>query len=123
MSKKLSFVLLLCITLIYTSVIVAFFVVRNIPGREREISVYDQLVEFSASGPTETFSTDGRMDINTATVADLVQLPGIGNTLAERIVQYRTEHGNYSSIDDLLKVSGIGEGKLNGIAEYITVGG
>ena len=61
------------------------------------------------------------LNINTATAAELETLPGIGEVLAQRIVDYRTEHGPFSSADGLLEVSGIGDKKLEAIESLITV--
>ena len=48
------------------------------------------------------------ININTATAAELTQLKGIGTKYAERIVQYREEHGPFTSAEDMMKVPGIG---------------
>ncbi|WP_257210874.1 helix-hairpin-helix domain-containing protein [Actinomyces ruminis] len=66
-------------------------------------------------------STDGHININTATAAELEGLTGIGPTLAQRIVDYRTEHGPFSSIEDLTAVSGIGAAKLESLRDEATV--
>ena len=50
-------------------------------------------------------------------------LPGIGEVLAERILNFREEHGNFSSVDELLNVEGIGKKRLEEILDLITVGG
>ena len=76
----------------------------------------------SLSG-TETLPGNGIININTATAEDLTLLPGIGPVLAQSIIRYRQTNGLFRSVDDLLDVSGIGEKKLNGIIDYITVGG
>ena len=60
------------------------------------------------------------LDLNSATAAELMELPGIGVELAERIVAYREEHGPFGTEDELLKVSGIGEGKLAALEGRIT---
>ena len=73
-----------------------------------------------------TSSTDetlGRININTADLDELQQLPGIGQVLAQRIIDYREEHGDFKSISELTNVSGIGTERLNKIMDYITVGG
>lgn len=62
------------------------------------------------------------VDINTAGVEELATLPGIGGKLAERIVKYRADNGDFASVDDLLNVSGIGEGKLAALRDYVSVG-
>ena len=66
---------------------------------------------------------DYRLDINTATKAQLMDLPGIGEIIADRIIQYRTDYGSFASTDELLKVEGIGAGKLEQIEKLIQVGG
>ena len=76
--------------------------------------------EYDETAPDDHL-TNGKIDINTATVDILVMLPGIGEVTANRIVTYREEHGPYKSIEDLLNVEGIGEGKLKDIENYITV--
>ena len=61
------------------------------------------------------------LDVNIATAAELEKLPGTGEELAERIVAYRTEHGAFESVEQLLEVPGIGEGKLAAMDGRITV--
>lgn len=61
------------------------------------------------------------LDLNTATAEELTALPGIGETLAGRIVDYRTEHGPFETVEDVMNVSGIGEGKLAGLEGLIAV--
>jgi len=61
------------------------------------------------------------IEINTATIAELVQLPQIGPVIANRIVEYRNAHGAFKNIDDLIKVKGIGKKKLNTIKPYIYI--
>ncbi len=61
------------------------------------------------------------VNINRATKKELVRLPGIGDKTAERIVAYREERGAFSAIDDLRKVKGISQSKLEKIKPLITV--
>jgi competence ComEA-like helix-hairpin-helix protein len=62
-----------------------------------------------------------RININTASVEQLKELPGIGDALAKRIVEYREEHGFFDSIARLLEVKGIGAKTFQGIQDLITV--
>ncbi len=64
----------------------------------------------------------GPVDLNTATAEQLETLDGIGPVLAADIVQWRTDNGRFSSVDDLLDVSGIGEATLAGLRDQVTVG-
>lgn len=63
------------------------------------------------------------IDINTATAEQLQALPGIGESRAKAIVDYRAEHGPFTYVEDLRAVSGIGAGILEDIIDYVTVGG
>ncbi|GAB4504705.1 MAG: hypothetical protein Fur0043_16990 [Anaerolineales bacterium] len=62
------------------------------------------------------------VNINTASAEELDQLPGIGPTIAQRIVAYRDEYGPFASIEDIVNVSGIGQATYNQIKDLITVG-
>jgi len=61
------------------------------------------------------------MNVNDATPGDLTTLPGIGEVTAERIVAYRTEHGPFKSVDDLIQVKGIGQKVLEKIRPLVTI--
>ena len=61
------------------------------------------------------------VNINTATQTELETLPGIGPSLALKIINYRNENGKFSSIEDIKNVSGIGDVKYNNIKNYIKV--
>ena len=62
------------------------------------------------------------ININTADEAQLTSLQGIGPTKAKAITQYRQEHGPFKTVDDLKKVSGIGDKTLASLKPFITVG-
>ena len=76
----------------------------------------------SAASGTAKDSSSGLININTATASQLTALNGIGETKAAAIVEYREQHGDFSSVDELLNVPGIGEKILEGLRDQVTVG-
>jgi len=63
----------------------------------------------------------GLVNINTANAAQLTQLPGVGPAIAQKIIDYRTANGSFTSVDDLTKVPGIGAAKLAQIKSHARV--
>jgi len=68
-------------------------------------------------------SSGGKININQATATQLALLPRIGEKVAERIVDYRKQHGNFSRPEDLMEVKGIGEKLFVLLKPYVTVSG
>ncbi|WP_206793050.1 ComEA family DNA-binding protein [Amycolatopsis sp. MtRt-6] len=64
----------------------------------------------------------GKLDLNTATADQLDTLPGVGEVMAKRIVQWRTEHGSFTKVEQLRDVDGIGQSKFERLREKVTVG-
>ncbi len=62
-----------------------------------------------------------RVDINRASVEDLARLPDIGPKLAQQIIAYRTKHGPYHRVEDLLIIRGIGDKKWNTLRPHLCV--
>lgn len=77
--------------------------------------------DLSEDGIVGESSNDSKVNINTASEAELQTLSGIGESLAERIVTYREENGKFKNIEDLKNVSGIGDKKFESLKEYIKV--
>ena len=76
----------------------------------------------AASAPTGSSSAAGSMvNINSASEVELEELPGVGPVTAAAIVQWRTEHGAFTAVDELLEVSGIGDATLAEMAPYVTL--
>lgn len=98
---------LLCVALLTLSVIFSFT-----PAFAVEKQVKDKMkVEQQITGV---------IDINSAGVDDLVQLPGVGQKTAERIFSYRQENGQFKNIEDLMNVKGIGQKKFDKLKSRVT---
>ena len=79
-------------------------------------------VETEIEVPQEDIQPDlTPLDLNSATEAELMDLPGIGEELARRIVEYRENNGPFSAVEDIMQVSGIGESKFAGLKDRVTV--
>lgn len=77
----------------------------------------------SSTGTSGTGSmSQAQVDINTASVKELESVPGMSKSMARNIVKYRDQNGPFSSVDDLTKVKGISEKKLNAMRHGLTVG-
>ena len=63
-----------------------------------------------------------KVDINTATLEELQELPRIGIKVAQRIIDYRMKNGKFKKIEEIMKVRGIGEKVFNELKDRITVG-
>jgi len=68
-----------------------------------------------------TTQNNGLVNINTADLETLITLPGIGNILGQRIIDYRTEYGSFQSIEDIMLVSGIKDSIYEQVKDLITV--
>jgi competence protein ComEA len=71
----------------------------------------------TAAGP----ATGGKVNLNTATVAQLDALPGVGPVLAQRILDWRDRRGGFRSVTDLRQVEGIGDAKFDQLKDLVTV--
>jgi competence protein ComEA len=75
----------------------------------------------SAPLPAAATAPGGKVNINTASAQELEALPGIGPSLAQRIVEYRTAHGPFRSIEEIKNVTGIGEKIFEQIQNLIEI--
>jgi competence protein ComEA len=96
----------------------------NLAGRvgDGEVVVIPSVNDPAASAVAPSPGS-GLVDINTATEAELLELPGIGDVLSGRIVAYREEHGPFSSVDELQLVEGISPRMVDELRPFITVAG
>ena len=144
--------LLLAITILFVGITIGFSLGRNANHEAVQLSVLqtdglkivpegtDATVLAEPPGTTETTAAtaatgeaavaaaaetqgSGPVNINTADHAALMTLPGIGEVLAQRIIDYRQANGNFGSLEELTNVQGIGEKRLEAILDYATVGG
>lgn len=96
----------------------------TIPYKDGEMpqagSSEDALVLPGEPAPEPLSESSGdKININTASLEELDELPGIGPTIAQRIVDYRTENGPFQTIEDIMNVSGVGPSTFDNIKELI----
>lgn len=110
-------IILVMITSLSCMFIAGYFIGANLGHSEVTVSkVY--------TTPETTERTQQQLlDINTATVEELADLPGIGEVLAQRIVDHRAKNGPFTAVAELTEVEDIGDKRLSAILGYITVGG
>ncbi len=143
--KNRQSIVLVCITGLFLSFLMGFLLGRNSRGTDILISSVPEttasrilsasesavvpstceaqdLPVLSGTVPDSAASSkgDSRININTATLAQLDSLPGIGPVLAQRIVDYREENGPFTAVGELMYVDGIGSKKLADILDLIT---
>ena len=113
--KKAAVTILMLFSL-SVGILVGVLIGRHERGEFVEIAVYEEQAVQTGSRSVPT------LNINTASVDQLDSLPGIGVTLANRIIAYRTENGPFQSVEELLFVDGIGEKTLADFRHLIGVG-
>ena len=91
-----------------------------VASQGENVSVVQSATSSSATGDAGSENTE-KINLNTATVADLTTISGIGEKRANDILAYRDSQGGFTSVDDLNNVSGIGDKTLENIRPYVTV--
>ncbi len=90
-------------------------------AQEQTAGTEAEPTEPAALTEAPTISPGERVNINTDGLDRLTLLPGIGEALGQRIIDYREANGAFDSVDDIMNVSGIGDEKFLKIKDYITV--
>ncbi len=94
---------------------------ENIQPTEEYLNTsYDTLPNDTSPATTVPPQND-LVNINTASIDELMTLPGIGEVKAKAILDYREQYGGFASINELLEVSGIGEKTLEKFRDHVTV--
>ena len=121
--------LLLAMTLVFLLLTGAIFVLRSRSGGAEYVVRNETMRAAAEETPPASVleeeppvpSAENPLNINMADAAALDTLPGIGPVLAGRIVEYRSTHGAFSKLEDLMLVEGIGEGIYGDLRDVITV--
>ena len=113
------------LTSLFVGLTLGLYLGRNPAGSSVTVSTAEQqaaTISYADNQSSEQHDTLS-VNINTADASELAQLPGIGEVLARRIIDYRRIHGDFTAPEQLTNVEGIGQGKLEAILEQITIGG
>ena len=140
--KKQAMPILVLITAVFAAFTMGFFIGRNQQGSPvlvtslhtdsqhatQAAETTETRTESKTEAPTQeeisaTQAITYPININTADAYTLIELPGIGQVLADRIIAYRQEHGAFTAVEELMNVEGIGAGKLEDILNLVTTGG
>lgn len=107
-----------------TAGVLVYGAVRSLPAPTGETG-YAVTVQRSGAAPAPSerrfYVPDSLVDLNTAGLADLLTLPGVGETKAQAILDDRTANGPFAQPEDVTRVSGIGQATYEQMAPYITV--
>ena len=113
------------LTALFVGLTLGLYLGRNPAGSSVTVSIAEQqtaTISYADSQSSEQHDTLS-VNINTADASELAQLPGIGEVLARRIIEYRRIHGDFMAPEQLTNVEGIGQGRAEAILDLVTIGG
>ena len=113
MKKAIKYGLIIC-TCCVLLLTLGLYIYRNLPTGSPTI-------QNPTSAPID--SKEKLVDINSADLQELMTLPGIGQTFAQRIIDYRNQHGPFTNVTELLNIEGLGTGRLEKLLDHIKIGG
>lgn len=89
---------------------------------EKKLEIWRPYLTVGETGNTKPAATAlGKINLNTATMAELMRIDGIGEKTAQKIIQYREEHGRFTSLEQLKEIENIGDKKLAAWRPYLTI--
>ena len=124
--KNPRFCILTLLTVSICAFLLGFFLGRQTGTVQLQIGaeVAQHPVRISSpSAPTENLENSFPINVNISTAQQLTALPGIGEVLADRIITYREQYGDFISLEELMDVPGISQKRFDAIKDLITIGG
>ncbi len=124
--RRNTFSIIAAVTLLFAGFLLGYFTGRNVSGPQILVApgVSDGPAVVTAPPLEEAETIDAvtfPININTASAEMLAQLPGIGEVLAGRIIEYRQAFGAFETPEELMEVEGISENRFHSLADLISV--